>query len=72
MAVQSFEPRLWLEALTAIGGGYALMADRRLAFLIDECDGEDLTGVMAQIIGQPDRQEAIKTTIERRSLGQVA
>lgn len=71
MEVQSFEPHLWLQALTAIGGGYALMGDRRLAFLVDECDGEDLTGVMAQIVGQPERQEAIKSAIERRSLGQV-
>ncbi|MEH3099810.1 hypothetical protein [Sphingomonas adhaesiva] len=68
----SFEPRLWLSALTAIGGGYALMSGRRLAFLVDDCDGEALTNVMAQIVGQPERQEAIKSAIERRNFGEVA
>lgn len=65
----TFDPAIWLRTLTAIGGGYALMAGRRLAFLVDACDGETLTSVMAQIVGQPERQEAIKATIERRQLG---
>ena len=30
-----FEPQLWLSALTTIGGGYALMSGRKLAFLVD-------------------------------------
>ena len=67
----AFDPTLWLNALTVIGGGYALMADRRLAFLVDECDGEALTGVMAQIVGRPERQDAIKFAIERRQMGEV-
>jgi hypothetical protein len=71
-AAPTFNPKLWLQAFTTIGGGYALMADRRLAFLVDECDGEALTGVMAEIIGQPERQEAIKSAIERRQIGEVA
>lgn len=71
VSVRDFDPATWLRAFTAIGGGYALMSGRRLAFLVDECDAEDLTGVMAQIVGQPERQEAIKSAIERRSLGQV-
>lgn len=61
-----FDPQLWLDALTTIGGGYALVSGRRLTFLVGEVDGEDLAPVMAQIVGQPDRQEAIKTAIERR------
>lgn len=69
---RGFNPALWLQAFITIGGGYALMADRRLAFLVDDCDGEALTSVMAEIIGQPDRQEAIRSTIERRQIGQVA
>ncbi|MGJ3629837.1 hypothetical protein AB5I41_28940 [Sphingomonas sp. MMS24-JH45] len=40
--------------------------------MVDDCDGEALTSVMAQIVGQPERQEAIKTAIERRSFGEVA
>ncbi len=71
VSARDFDPATWLGAFTAIGGGYALMSGRRLAFLVDECDAEDLTGVMAQIVGQPERQEAIKSAIERRSLGQV-
>lgn len=67
-----FNPGLWLSALTSIGGGYALMSGRKLAFVVDECDGEALTSVMAQIIGQPERQEAIKAAIERRQFGEAA
>jgi len=67
----SFDPKAWLGTFAAIGGGYALMADRRLAFLVDACDGEDLTGVMAQIVGKPERQDAIKAAIERRQNGEA-
>ena len=67
-----FDPKLWLAALTEIGGGYALMAERRLAFIVEHCDGEALTPVMAQIVGDTDRQEAIKMAIELRQVGEVA
>lgn len=67
-----FDPQLWLAAFAEIGGGYALVADRRLTFLVDGCDGEPLTGVMAQIVGRPERQEALKAAIERRQNGEVA
>lgn len=67
-----FDPAIWLRALTEIGGGYALVADRRLAFLVDDCDGEALTSVMAQVVGQADRQEAIKLAIEGRQNGEIA
>jgi hypothetical protein len=67
-----FEPQRWLSALTTIGGGYALMSDRKLAFLVDGCDTDALAGVMGQIIGQPERQDAIKATIERRQCGEAA
>lgn len=70
--IDGFDPRQWLNALASIGGGYALMSGRRLAFVVDECEGEALTSVMAQIIGQPERQEAIKAAIERRSFGEMA
>ena len=67
-----FDPQLWLSAFAEIGGGYALMADRRLAFLVEGCDGEPLTSVMAQIVGNPERQEALKSAIERRQSGDLA
>jgi hypothetical protein len=65
-----FDPQLWLSAFSEIGGGYALISGRKLAFLVDGCDGEPLTSVMAQIVGKPDRQEAIKAAIERRQNGE--
>lgn len=67
----SFDPATWLSDLVQIGGGYALASGRKLWLVVDHCDYDDLTPVMAQIVGQPERQEAIKSAIERRSLGQV-
>jgi hypothetical protein len=67
----SFDPKAWLAALTSIGGGYALMSDRRLTFLVDECDGEDLAVVMSHLIGRPDRQDALKCAIEQRQNGEA-
>lgn len=68
----TFDPVAWLRTLTIIGGGYALVSGRKLAFLVDDCDGEALTSVMSQIVGQPDRQEALKAAIERRQMGEAA
>ena len=67
-----FDPGLWLQALTEIGGGYALAAGRRLYLMVEHCDGEDLTGLMSQVIGQPERQEAIRCAIEQRQFGEAA
>lgn len=66
-----FDPAVWLDSFTSIGGGYALMADRRLAFIVAGCDGDDLARIMAQIVGCTDRQEALKDTIERFQAGEV-
>ncbi len=71
-AFGDFNPRLWLSALTAIGGGYALVADRRLALLVADCDDDELASVMSQVIGQPERQEAVKWAIEQRQFGEAA
>lgn len=70
-ATRDFDPAVWLGAFTAIGGGYALMSGRKLAFLVDECEAGDLTGVMSQLVGHPERQEAIKSAIERRQVGEA-
>lgn len=72
LTAADFDPRLWLSALTAIGGGYALMADRRLTLMVDGCDDDELAFVMSQVIGQPERQEAIKAAIEQRQFGEAA
>lgn len=70
--VDAFDPAVWLKTLTTIGGGYGLVSGRQLAFLVDDCDGGALTSVMSQIVGQPERQEAIKMAIERRQMGEAA
>ena len=67
----AFNPRLWLDALTAIGGGYALASDRRLHLLVDDCPADELTPVMAQIIGNADRVEAVKHAIVLRQAGEA-
>jgi len=71
MASSHFDPSLWLRSFTEIGGGYALMSGRRLFFSVDRCDTIALTDMMAQIVGQPDRQEAVKGAIERRQHGEA-
>jgi hypothetical protein len=70
--LDAFDAATWLRAMTQIGGGYALMSGRRLALMVDECHPEDLTTIMAPLIGRPDRQDAIKAAIERKQLGAVA
>jgi hypothetical protein len=67
----NFNPRLWLNALTAIGGGYALASDRRLHLLVDHCAADALTPVMAQIVGNADRVEAVKRAIVLRQAGEA-
>ena len=69
---ETFDPTIWLTAMTQIGGGYALVSGRRLALMVDDCHPDDLTTVMSHLIGRPDRQEAIKAAIERKQLGAVA
>lgn len=67
-----FDPVAWLHALVAIGGGYALASGRKLWLIVQDCPADELTPVMAQVVGHPERVEALCMTIERRSLGQVA
>lgn len=69
--IDRFDPRLWLAAFAQIGGAYVLMSDRKLALLIDDCEPDVLTPMMAQVVGHPERQDAIKAAIERRQIGDV-
>ncbi|MBW6528700.1 hypothetical protein KZ813_17800 [Sphingomonas sp. RHCKR7] len=66
-----FDPAAWLNTLVGIGGGYALASGRKLWLVVQECSTGDLTPLMAQIVAQPERQEAIKAAIERKQLGYV-
>ncbi|KTW16609.1 hypothetical protein [Sphingomonas sanguinis] len=68
----SFNPTAWLHALVQIGGGYALTSDRKLWLVIQDCPSDDLTPLMAQIVGHPERAEAVRRTIEQRHYGEAA
>lgn len=68
---QAFDPAAWLAALVAIGGGYALASGRKLWLVVKDCDPDDLAPVIAHIVGYPERQEAVRSTIERRQNGEV-
>ncbi len=70
-ALPTFDAPAWLASLVAIGGGYALASDRKLWLVVEDCDADDLTRVMAQIVGQPDRAEAIRWTIEAQQNGET-
>lgn len=67
----TFDPSAWLSALVAIGGGYALASGRKLWFVVQDCPADELTTVMSHIVGQPDRVEALRSTIERLQAGEV-
>lgn len=68
----AFNPARWLHSLVQIGGGYALASDKRLWLVVADCPADQLTSVMAQIVGHPDRQDAVRTVIERRQNGELA
>jgi hypothetical protein len=67
----NFDPAAWLHALVAIGGGYALASGHKLWLVVQDCPADQLTPVMAQLIGHPDRVDAVRWTIERRQNGEL-
>lgn len=67
----TFDPAAWLSALVAIGGGYALAAERKLWLVVTDCPADELTPVMTQLVGHPERAEAVRVAIERRQNGEV-
>ncbi|MDQ0839389.1 hypothetical protein [Sphingomonas faeni] len=71
-AYSTFNPARWLHSLVQIGGGYALASDRKLWLVVAECPADELTDVMAQVVGYPERQDAVRLTIERRQNGELA
>jgi len=71
-ASTTFNPARWLHSLVQIGGGYALASDRKLWLVVGECPADELTNIMAQIVGHPERQDAVRLTIERRQNGELA
>ncbi|MEG3086070.1 hypothetical protein [Sphingomonas sp. PB4P5] len=71
MSAPAFDPAAWLHALVAIGGGYALASGRKLWLVVQDCSADDLTPVMAQLMGKPERVEAIRVAIEQRQNGEA-
>ena len=71
MADLQFDARLWLSSLVAIGGGYALASGRKLWLVVQDCPADALTPIMAQIVGRPERVEAVRWTIEQRQNGEA-
>jgi len=65
-ATPTFNPIAWLSALVAIGGGYALASNSKLWLVVQDCPADELTTVMSQIVGNPERLEAVRSTIERQ------
>jgi hypothetical protein len=72
LAASTFDPWAWLCALTEAGGGYALASGRKLWLVVDHVPADALTPIMAALVGHPDRQEAVRSTIERRQIGELA
>lgn len=70
-ASPTFDATAWLGALVEIGGGYALASGRKLWLVVQDCPAAELTPVMAQIVGHPERVEAVRATIERRQAGEA-
>lgn len=70
--MSGFDPDSWLRGFTEIGGGYALTTDGRLSLFVGDCDGEQLAQVMALVVGNADRQLAVKRTIQQRQCGEVS
>jgi hypothetical protein len=66
-----FNASAWLHNLVQIGGGYALASGRKLWLVVEHCPADELTPLMAQIVGHPDRAEAVRVTIERRQNGEA-
>ena len=71
MAQHAFEPTAWLSARVSIGGGYALASGRKLWLVVQDCPADELTTVMSQVVGHPDRAEAVRCVIERRQNGEA-
>jgi hypothetical protein len=61
-----FDPGVWLARYEQAGGGYAMTSGDKLVFLTGAVDGLSLTLAFREIVGQPARLEAVKTTIANR------
>lgn len=65
-----FDPAAWLVSFTAIGGGYALIAGRQVAFIIDPANTE-AASVVSEAASFSGRLDAVRDMIERRQNGEA-
>lgn len=70
-AVPHFDAASWLDDFTTLGGGYVQMPEGRIAFLTTGIFAPDLTVLMRQIVGWPERLAALKAEIAKRA-GRIA
>jgi hypothetical protein len=62
----TFDPRDWLARYEQAGGGYALTSGDKLVFITSTIDGLSLALAFRQIVGHPDRLDAIKAAVADR------
>ncbi|MCR5872280.1 MULTISPECIES: hypothetical protein [unclassified Sphingomonas] len=65
-AVLTFDPAQWLSDFATLGGGYVHTGER-IAFLTAGVFAQDLTFMMAQLVGRPERMNAVKAEIAARA-----
>lgn len=66
----AFDPGAWLASFTAIGGGYALISGRKIAFIVDPTNDKAVS-VVAEVTGGSARLDAVRAMIERRQNGET-
>jgi hypothetical protein len=62
----TFDASAWLDDFTTLGGGWVSMGER-IAFLTAGVFAQDLTFMMAQLVGRPERMNAVKAEIAARA-----
>jgi hypothetical protein len=61
-----FDPAQWLSDFATLGGGYVHTGER-VAFLTAGVFAPDLTFMMRQIVGRPDRLAAVRAELTARA-----
>ena len=63
----AFDPAQWLADFATLGGGYVHTGER-VAFLTAGVLAPDLAVMMRQIVGKPDRLDAVKAEVAARTM----
>jgi hypothetical protein len=62
-----FDPARWLADFTSAGGSYALLPSGRLWLGVVGIP-KHLSGILAQIVGHPDRRAAVTDLVKQRAV----